>query len=159
MALRRPEQLATLLRIRQRQEDLRAQDLAATQRDLQAAARERAKLILARRQAMSARTRKRGEVLDASSLRRQQQYERYLARRADEKDAEMRELKTTAESKRVELEHALKQRRMVERLYEQRRDALRTEHAKAEQRLLDDVGQQRAARGTDSAPDDRGARP
>lgn len=143
--LRTPRQLDTVLRIRRRQEDIKALDMAEARRLEHAAREQRRKLLEAQREAIETGAgRARGEF-DARDVRRYYQYERYIARLGVEKDAEIRRLERDAEARRKELEEAMKRRRMIERLQEKRQMAWMAELHKAEQILLDEVATNYAA--------------
>ena len=138
---RRPVQYDTLLRIRQLQEDLHAQSLAASRRDVRRAQQQRAELMEQRHDVLDTAGRRARENPVAGELRAYYQHERRLARLTDEKDAEVAQLGKVAEDKRGELEQAMKQRRIVERLRERRIEAYEAEMRREEQKASDEVAQ------------------
>jgi len=86
---------------------------------------------------------------DAREVRAYYQYERHLARLIDEADSEIRRLRRVAEERRLELEEAMKRRRMVEKLCERRLAAFLAQLNKAEQKMTDEnaTGSAAAKRG------------
>ncbi|MCC6145627.1 MAG: flagellar FliJ family protein [Candidatus Hydrogenedentes bacterium] len=143
---KRPAQFETLIRIRQRQEDLKAQALAATRRQIQIAQEAKANIEAQQKEALLSAAELAKDAFDASQVRYYFQYERYLARRSDEKDAEIRDLQDQAEVRRLELEEAMKQRRMVEKLQERKMDTYRHEVRRLDQKLSDEAASSFAAR-------------
>jgi len=139
MALRDKKSLATLVRVRRRQEDLKAQAFAGQRRALETLMLERS-TIAAEHRALLETT---GEIIrdrfDPSEARRYYQYERYLARLGDDKDAEIRARETQAASVRADLEAAMKRRRMAEILEDRNLAAWQQEYRKREQLQLDEV--------------------
>ena len=134
-----------LLRVRRRQEDIRAQALAAASRDVRVAEQQRAALAGHQRlmfEEAGARVRDR---LDPQEVRMYYQYERHLARLIDEKDAAIIELRGIAEARRAELEEAMKRRRIVEKLKERREHTFMAQARKEEQRLADEAATNHAA--------------
>ncbi len=135
----------TLLRVRRRQEELKAQALAEVRREIERVTLERDELARQQQLALEKAEVRDGSVFRADEVQAYYQYERHLARMAVEKDARIRELGDLAEQRRMELDEALKQRRMVEKLAE-REAALR--HAatqKKEQANLDEAATNQAA--------------
>jgi flagellar FliJ protein len=147
MASGRPFQYATLLRIRKRQEDLKAQALALAHQQAQRAREERAGIASEQRRTLE----QAGELVrarfDASEVRRYYQYERHLSRLGDTKDAEIRQLDGVVEEKRLDLEEAAKQKQVVEKLQERRMAAYQKEQLKQEQKVSDEVATNYAAMG------------
>jgi flagellar FliJ protein len=145
MAEPRPFQYETLLRIRKRQEDLRAMALAVARRDLHAARQQRAEITQEQQWILDAAGAAARERFDPSEVRRYYQYERHLARLRDAKDAEIQELTSVVELKRSELEEATRQKRVVEKLKERRTAAYIKYLRKVEQRALDEAATNYAA--------------
>ena len=148
---RRPVQYDTLLRIRQLQEDLEAQSLAASRREVRRAQQQRAELMEQRHDVLDTAGRRARENPVAGELRAYYQHERRLARLTDEKDAEVAQLGKVAEDKRGELEQAMKQRRIVERLREHRIEAYEAEVRREEQKATDETATTAAARSRSAA--------
>jgi len=117
--MRKPVQYDTLVRIRQLQEDLQAQILAATRYQAMQAEERRNQLQAERRRLLEEAADKAKHSFDAQVIGAYYRYERHLSHLADLEDAELARLHAVAESQRVELEQAMKHRRMVEKLKEQ----------------------------------------
>lgn len=83
-------------------------------------------------------------VKEARALVPYYQYERYLARVAVALSANLAQLRTTEETRRKELEEAMKRRRTVERLKERMDAAFNAELEKEARKLLDEVATNRA---------------
>ena len=145
MPRRKPFQYDTLLRVRRRQEDLRAQALAAVRRDLEAAESHRADIANERMCTLRRASETASRGFTASDVRRFFQYERHLALLGTEADARIRELREAVAGRREELEEAMKQRRIVEGLREQRQTAFLRELNKEEQAMADEVASNAAA--------------
>jgi len=136
---RRPVQYDVLLRVRRLQEDLKAQALASARREVQTAEQQRDALLEDRRlvfEEVGVRARHR---FNAFEIRLFYQYERLLARLTDDKDAEIDRLQGVAESRRLELESAMKRRRMVEKLRERKLDVFEAEVRRGELKLSDEM--------------------
>ena len=154
---RPPVQYDTLLRIRQLQEDLHAAALAASRRQVRRAQEQRAELMAQRHDVLDTAGQRAREHPVAAELRAYYQYERRLARLTDEKDAEVVQLREVAEHKRGELEQAMKQRRIVERLRERRIEAYEAEVRREEQKASDEVAQVCRVMATNAAAWSRSA--
>jgi len=144
-------QYDTLLRIRQLQEDLEAQGLAAARRDLDRAQRQRARLIERRNEVLETAGRRARENPVAEELRAFYEHERRLARLTDEKDADVAQFRDVAEEKRGQLEQAMKERRIVERLRERRIRAYEAEVRREDQKFSDETATNAAARSRSRA--------
>ncbi len=151
MAARRPQHYATLLRIRKRQEDLKAQALAAARRGVGNAETQRAELEAQQRRALddaasaASAAGAAGPVVDGPRVVQFLHYERHLGRLAVAKDAEIIGLEKVAEERRTELEETMKQRRIAERLVEGAERAVLEKAQKAELVLNDESASVRAA--------------
>lgn len=139
MPRKRPEHYDTLLRVRERQEDLRAQALAVARRDVAVVEGELAEIQFRQVEALEEAGRRARDVFDAREVRLFYQFERYLARVADEKDVQLLQLRGVAELRRSELEDAMKRRRIVEKLIERRQRAWQAEMRTEEQKFADEV--------------------
>ena len=138
-------QYGTLLRVRERQEDLKARALADVRRAIRAAEQQSVE-ISERQAAMFQRAAHLAEqAFDASDVRRYFQFERHLARLAVEKDSEIVALRAVEEERRAELEEAMKQRRIIERLKERKDEAYAREVNKQEQKISDESATSHAA--------------
>ena len=145
--LRRPRpQFQTLLRVRKRLEDVRAAALASVRREINLAEQERASIVEQQRRALTQAGQTAGAVFRAHDVRPYYEYERHLAQLAVLKDAKILELQHTESERRGELEEAMKQRRVVERLIERRRQAFLEDVRSAEQSAHDEIGAGRFAR-------------
>lgn len=145
MLRRNLRQHATLLRVRKRQEDLKAQAMAVARREVALAKGARLALRDERQRMFGLAGSTARETFDADEVRRYYQHERHLAQRTDSKDAEIVELEAKAEERRAELEEAMKGRRVIEKLGERRQAALVKETRKEEQRFNDEVATNRSA--------------
>ena len=145
MATRRPEQYATLLRVRKRQEDLNAQVLAGVRREMRAAELQREDFERQQRRAIDSAQAYTGEDFDERLFCRYVGYQRYLARMAVAKDAEIEQLRQQVEGRRLDLENAMCKRRMVDRLIERSERILLKKVKKEEQRLSDEAASTQAA--------------
>lgn len=113
---RKPFRLATVLRIRRLQEDIKGQALAKVCRDIHVTEQQHAELVQQQRRALEQAGRVAHQEFDAGDVQRYYVYERYLARSAVEKDAEIAQLRELEVQRRGELEEAMKRRRTVELL-------------------------------------------
>ena len=145
--LQRAFRYETLLRIRKRQEDVKASALAVARRNVYNAEEQRIRLAEEQRITLERAKDLARDEFDASDIRRYYQYERHLAQLAVAKDAEIRSLNTVAESRRAELEDATKRKRIVEKLKERQNAAFAKHVLKQEQRLTDEVATNYAAMG------------
>lgn len=151
MPARTPGQLNTLLRIRRRQEDMKAQAVAETRRKTDFAREQQRALAEAQNSALEQAGELARKEFDAGDVRRYYQYERHLARLSVEKDAEIRGLESEAETRRRALEGAMKRRRIIERLQEHRLASFLVEQRKDEQKLTDEVANNYAVMARRSA--------
>jgi len=137
----------TLLRVRERQEDLRMQALAEARRAVNVAQRRRDELHQEQMRVLDETGARLRAEFDAVDIRRYYQHERYIARLGDETDALIRQLEGEAEKRRAELEEAAKRRKIVEKLQEHARLATRKAQLKDEQHQMDEVATTYAALG------------
>lgn len=145
MALKKPGHYETLVRVRKRQEEIKVITLAATRRDISNAEAERAGIAARQREALEQASEIAKSEFDASDVRRYYQYERYLARLAVRKDADIRGLQRKAEGQRRELLEATKKRRISEKLEERTAEAYHDHVLKQAQKQIDEVATNRAA--------------
>lgn len=139
------DKIETLLRIRRRQEELKAQAHANAQREVHRAEGERAMIVEEQRRILQDLSQATSDTPDVHKALRFRHHERYLARLSVEKDAAVTELREAAEGRREDLEGAMKHRKIVERLVERREDLLRHDQRKKEQKVTDDVAATKAA--------------
>jgi len=154
---RKPGHFATLLRVRKRVEELKAQALAATRGKIYAARNQRAAIAEEQKETLMRAGALLRETFDASDVRRYYQFERHLARLAVRKDAEIRSLERTATGQRKELEEAVKGRRVAEKLEDRTKAAYEDFVRKEEQKLVDELASGRG-RGAAFADGAKGAR-
>jgi len=136
---RRPFQYNMLLRVRKRQEDVCAQVLASTRRDLRVAEHRREEIEREQMQMLEDAGKAAASGVSASDIRRFYQYERHLAYVATRTDARIRELQNEVDKRRLDLDEAMKRRRILERLKERRQAALQAGLLKDEQAMSDEV--------------------
>lgn len=143
--------LETVLRVRKRQEDLRAMALAETQAGIGKAQRRRNELTAMQRSALTDASARTQEAFDAADVRRFFQYERHLARNVVETDARLAQMQDIADNRRVELEEASRKKRAIERLRDRHAQTVDEAYRYWEQRVSDEVASSRAhqARGKD----------
>jgi flagellar protein FliJ len=145
MARPKPFRYHTLLRVRERQEELRAMALAEVRREIHVNQVQQDEIIASQRRALSDAGRATREEFDAVDVRRYFLYERHLARLAVEKDANIKRLRRIEDERRDGLEDAMKQRRVVEKLKERQQRTFNLAVAKENQKAADEVATIRAA--------------
>lgn len=145
MAKRKHLQYGTLVRIRKRQEDVRAQVLASARREVRVAEGQRAELRDQQRRTLEEAGASARDRFRADEVRRYYEYERHLARLIDEKDAALIQFREAAEERRLELEDAMKQRRVAEKLTERAETEFFAEVRKEEQKSMDELAANHAA--------------
>lgn len=145
MAIQRPRQFDTLLRVRQRQEDLAALSLASARREMRAARRQRDKITEEQRRTLNRTAALLRDRFDANEARGFYQYERYLAQLRDIKDASIHELHGVAENRRAELEEAARRKRVVEKLIARKMAAYELEMMRLERKAMDEIATNQAA--------------
>jgi flagellar export protein FliJ len=144
--MRNPNRYAAILRIREQAEDRQAQAVALVRGRILVARRERTSLELTRQSALEQAGSTLQHRFDASDIRSYYQYERHLAALRDQKDAEIRELQREESIEVALLEKATQARRIAEKLHERRRDAFRNFVMKEEQKAMDETASKYAAR-------------
>ena len=145
MARKQPFQYNTLLRVRKTQENLRAQALAQVRRQRRSAEHQRDDLARQQREMLQEANALVARRFDSRDVRRYYLHERYLARLADEKDSAIRELTAREQERLAELEAAIKDRRLIERLKEKRTKAFEAEMRKEAQAFSDEAATNQAA--------------
>ncbi|MGI6458608.1 MAG: flagellar export protein FliJ [Candidatus Hydrogenedentales bacterium] len=145
MAPGKPFRYDTLLRVRQRQEELKSMALAEMRRAVDFAEQQRAEILEQQFAALNAAGELTQREFNASEVRRYFSYERHLARLAVEKDAEIRHLRSQEHGRRKELETAMKRRKMLERLKERLDEAYDYVMNREERKRLDETAVNRAA--------------
>lgn len=144
MARRRRINFEVLLRVRERQEQLRAQALASTRREIRIHEHQRDALHQEQARMFAEAGRESQESLSARRIHGYFQYERHLARETVEQDAAIRELRNVEAERRAELEEAMKRKRIVERLHERDLEERLEEFRKMEQKNADEIASGRA---------------
>lgn len=138
----------TLLRVRQRQEELKSFALAEVRREIRNLEAQRNEIVAQQRETLAEAGRRMAAQLHADEIQTYYQYERHLARQAVELDARIVELRKLEDQRRFELEEALKSRKMVEKLSERELEAVRSAVQKNEQAVLDETATNQAASRT-----------
>jgi flagellar FliJ protein len=145
MVRRRRINFEMLVRVRKRQEQLRAQALAAARREIRTHEQVRESLHREQVRMFEEAGRESQSAFSARRILGYFLYERHLSREAVEQDATIRELHGVESERRTELEEAMKRKRIVERLrerdQEEQLEALRTQ----EQKNADEIASGRAA--------------
>lgn len=134
-----------LTRIRKRQQDWKAQELAVIQRERMALEERRASIYTAQQNILNNTQDRLQHFIDAWDVQRYYQYERHLARLGDDTDAEIRKLETQEDKCRNALTEAMKLRRMMEQLANHEFGRVSRHLMKTEQRLLDEIATVRIA--------------
>ena len=145
MASRPWHKFAALLRMRERQERLKAQSLADAQRDVERARSQRGALDEEQRRLLVQAGEAAAHEVDAPKVKSLFQYERHVSHLAVEKDSEIHVLRKVEDKRRAELEEALKRKKIVERLSERARQDYKQHVLKEEQKLLDETASVKAA--------------
>lgn len=145
MARPRRFRYQTLLRVRERQEELKAVALGRVRRDIAVAQQERAAIVDEQRFMLEEAGRSTQQPFTAGRVLGYYQYEWHLARRAVEKDASIVQLKREEAERREELQEAMKKRRMVSKLKERHHEALQAELNDIERKQADEAATNRAA--------------
>ncbi|MBN2309307.1 MAG: flagellar FliJ family protein [Candidatus Hydrogenedentes bacterium] len=145
MARRRPFRYHALLRVRKRQEELKAAALARIRRGIRRNEEERDHIAAAQRSMFDEAGRRSETSFRARDVQRYFDYERHLARLAVEKDAALAELRKREEASRAELEEATKKKRVVELLKERQDGAFMADVMKEEQKFTDEIATIHAA--------------
>ncbi len=128
-----------LTRIRKRQQDWKAQELAAIQRERMTLEERRASIYAAQQNILNNAQDRKKYLIDAWDIQRYYQFERHLARLGDDTDAEIRTLESQEDSCRDALTEAMKLRRMMEQLANHESGRVSRHLLKTEQRLLDEI--------------------
>lgn len=144
--MKRPDRYATLLRVRKRVEDLKANAFASAQRDELAAREALCEIEHAQRDALGRASEVASQADGAGRVSDLIDYERHLGQVALNQSSEIEKLANEAEVRRSELQEAVTQRRMVDRLMERAREALQELLHIQDQRLSDEAASIRAAR-------------
>lgn len=139
------DKYATLLRVRERLQRLDAQALGEARRDVRLAEVQRDRLAEEQRRVLAEAGVAAGEQVDARKAQALIHYERHIAGRAVDKDAEIHALRGVEVRKRIQLEEAMKRLKIVERLTERVRLAYLNHVRKEEQKQFDETASLRSA--------------
>ena len=145
MPRRRRFRYDTVLRVRKRQEELKAAALGETCRAISAAEQAREEIIQQQIRTLHDAGKAASHRFAAADVHRYYLYERFLARRAVDKDATLAQLRDEEAQRRFELEEAMKRKRIIERLKERQHRALLAEVNKEEQAVTDEAATNHAA--------------
>jgi flagellar export protein FliJ len=145
MARRRRVNFDVLIRVRERQEQMRAQALATTRREIGAHERQRDALHQEQTRMFAEAGRESQTSLSPRRIQGYFLYERHLAREAVEKDAAIHALREVESVRRAELEEAMKRKRIVERLNERELEKRVEENRTLDQKNADEIASGRAA--------------
>jgi len=145
MARRRPFRYHTLLRVRERQEDIKAMALAEVRRSIRAAENNRAAIIRDQRRTLEGAGAASKGRFEAAAVHAYYLYERHLAYLAVQQDARIVELRGVEAERRAELEEAMQRKRVVERLRDRQNEAFQAEVVKESQQFIDEVATNQAA--------------
>lgn len=147
MALTPRFRFASLLRVRKHEEEQQAIILSRTERTVHERKGQRNQIEAERQRTLFETGERTKAAFDASELRRYHQYERYLSKLGDQKDAEIRKLQEQAGKERERLLEALKKRRTLELLRERHLLAFAQQQRVAEQKVLDETATMRYSPG------------
>ena len=136
------------MRVRKRQEQMRAQSLADVRTQIRSVQRQREQISGEQVRMFQEAAHAVAEEFVGQEIHSFFQYERHLARLAVERDATLRRLSDIEEERRAALEDSMKRRRVVERLQERYRLEEAVEQRKDEQKQNDEIAGVRAARRT-----------
>ena len=142
---RRLRRYEALTKLRQRQEDMKAQVFSSAERHLRSAQQERDYLEEEQRLLLEQTIVSKGETIDKERQIALHQYERFTARRITEQNAVIQERTAIYNEKQTELKDAMVLRKMMETLCEQAREAIEKEWNRQERYGLDEIATQRAA--------------
>lgn len=148
MPRRDPDRFDTLVRVRKRQEQVRAQSLADVRTQIRSVQKQRQQISEEQVRMFEEASDAVEERLAGPEIHLYFQYERHLARLAVDRDATLRRLHTVEEERRSALEDAMKRRRVVERLQERYAIEAASEFRKTEQKMNDEIAGVRASRRT-----------
>lgn len=148
MLSRRMETVKTLLRVRERLEDLRAMELAASLRARDDARAQRDRVAESLRDNLMERARAQRNRFQPAIMRHRAQYERYLAQLLDAADATLRQREQEVEERRAVLIEAARDRKVMEKLKEKVNQAYQAGLLRLERRELDDLTSARSHSGS-----------
>ena len=134
----------SLTKLRQRQEDMKAQVYATAERNVKTAKQECENLERQQQSLLQESTVSEEGQIDIERKRALIQFERYTAQRIVEQYAVIQERTVIAEGKRTELNSAMILRKMMETLSKHSREAIVNEWNRQERYDLDEIATQRA---------------
>lgn len=145
MPRRRLERMQNLARLRKREEEIRAQELALVRRRIQGTEQQRASIEDMQRMMLTTAHETAQGAFQAPDVQRYYQFERHLSRMADESDATLAQLKRQESERLGNLEQARIKRKVIERLAERVADTYQAETSRLERLVMDEVAINRSA--------------
>jgi len=145
--VRRPKPFTyhVLLRVRTRKEEMASQKLAQLQRRIQHTSDRAAQIRGIQENVLSQAAQQMRGQFTVRDIQQFYQYEQHMARQALEADADLRRLQHQESAQQMELQEAVKHRKVVEKLKERRDKQMRAFLEKTEQRIADETAVSRAA--------------
>jgi len=151
---KRLQRYATLLRLRERQEDERAKAFARERATQAALVNDRAHIDARQRALLQAIATMAADRPQPRKLYAAYQYERFLGRTRDARDSAIAKQQEHVDAAREELESAIGERRIMEKLIERTEAARDYAARRREQRLHDEISVMRYARASRLRVDD-----
>lgn len=145
MTRKRIERYGLLRRIRQRQEETRANVFAIAERKLLSAKQELDAIETEQKEVIHRAQDQADTLHEVPKINQYLQYERHLGRVAVQKSEHIGILTLDTDEKRRELQEAVKQRRIIDRLIEKSEQRLNERMKKREQLAMDEIATTRAA--------------
>ncbi len=145
MPARRPEHYAMLLRVRKRQEEIRAQALAEAQRIVNRTQTEQREIADTQKRTVEEATIEVRTLVSPGRVSALLRYERHLASLSVRKDAELIEARRIAGERREALSEAMLLRKTIDRLIEKARLRQMADALVQERRAMDETASIRAA--------------
>ena len=145
MTRKRIERYGLLRRVRKRQEETRANIFAIAERKLLAAEQELDAIQTEQKEMIHHAQNQAQTLQDVPKINQYLQYERHLGRVAVQKSEHIGILRLEADEKRRDLQEAVKQRRIIDRLIEKAEQRMNEGIKKLEQRGMDEIATIRAA--------------
>lgn len=143
-ARQRLRRYESLTKLRQRQEDMKAQVYATAQREVQVAIQERDQLELAQQALLNKTVVSKGDSINKQRQLALHRFERYTAQRIVEKDAVIQERTAISKDKHAELKGAMVLRKMMETLSSHARETIEKDWQLQERYSIDEIATQRA---------------
>ena len=144
-ARQRLRRYKSLTRLRQRQEDMKAQLYATAQREVQVAIQERNHLELEQQKILDKTVVSKGDSINKQRQLALQRFERYTAQRIVEKDALIQERTEISKDKHADLKGAMVLRKMMETLSKHTQEEIEKEWERQERYAIDEIATQRVS--------------